>query len=110
MLARLPALRVWRRPRWRQGQALRVALAGSGPALTPAPGGAFKAMPGAGRGTGVEGFVQGWAGAVGCADFGLCFSYFIGKTACVERIFEYNREHATRGLNSNDARTAQSAG
>ena len=36
-------------------------FAGSGPALTPAPGDAFKAVPGAGGGMGAEGFVQ-WVG------------------------------------------------
>ena len=40
-------------------------FAGSGPALTPAPGDAFKAMPGAGGGMGVEGFGQVLSGAVG---------------------------------------------
>jgi hypothetical protein len=46
-----PGSRVWRRPRWGQGQALR----GLRPALTPAPGDAFKAVPGAGRGMVREG-------------------------------------------------------
>ena len=65
----LPALGVWRRPRWRQGQALRVAAGGLRPALTPSSGRHRSRKPpeaGPGfkikresRGNVVEGFVRG---------------------------------------------------
>jgi hypothetical protein len=51
----LPVSRVWRLLAGVKAKPSGWPFAGSGPALTPAPGDAFKAMPGAGRGNGCGG-------------------------------------------------------
>ena len=65
-------------------------FAGSGPALTPAPGDAFKANAGSRRGNGCGGVWAGVGRGGRLADFDPVFPYFIGKTACLEHVFEYN--------------------
>ena len=79
----LPALRVWRRPRRRQGQALRVALRRLRASLDPSSGRRNLRQCREQEGEWVwRGLARGWLGRSG-AGFDLCFSLFCWENSLV---------------------------
>jgi Domain of unknown function (DUF222) len=86
----LPALTVWRRPRRRQGQALRVALRRLRASLDPSSGRRGLTSTGAGPGNGCQEVWQ-WVGLGGRVRVLISvFVILLGKQLVIERIFEYN--------------------